>query len=270
MLDRFSHINSYRMSKSEEKSSKRKASAVDVPAEEPKPEKAEKKSKKEKKEKKEKSSSKKSTQVVAENAEPSTSTETADVEMTASETTPAEDSTTKKRKRSKETTNAEESAEKPEDDADLLEIDPDAPTPLSKAQARAARKEAKRKSKAGGDAAEDSSEGEDGAERTSKRAKKSKTEVVKPKRQHSVWIGNLAFKTNAESLKAWLEREIILLSKGKPQEPEEGDEDEEPEEGDDDEVDEETEIITRVNMPMKQGRFGVQNQGSVDAVNVGR
>ena len=239
------------MSKTEEKSSKHKEG-------EARP----KKEKKEKKEKKVKKSKVLSEDVPVESAEPAT---TADVDMTLQETPaeasiPSDDTKSKKRKRSKETTDGDEA---PTNDADLLEIDPDAPTPLSKAQARAARKESKRKSKAGDDEEADASEGDDGAERASKRAKKSKPDApVKPKRQHSVWIGNLAFKTTAESLKAWIEREIILLSKGKPQ-AEDEDEDEEPEEGDDDEVDEETEIVTRVNMPMKQGRFGTQNQGSV-------
>ncbi|KAJ9110064.1 hypothetical protein QFC19_001734 [Naganishia cerealis] len=257
------------MSKSEEKTSKRKSKDVDVVTEEPKKEKKDKKEKKEKKDKKEKKE-KKEKKITGAVEPTTTDAATEDIQMESEESKPVkdesnapEDGSIKKRKREQ----TSDDNDTKEDDENLLEIDPDAPTPLSKAQARAARKEAKRKRKDGeadGEAETDEEEtGADG-ERKSKKSKKDKDDVPKPpKRQHSVWIGNLAFKTNAESLKAWLEREIILLSKGGGPKAEAGeaDEDDEPEEGDDDEVDEETEIITRVNMPMKQGRFGVQNQG---------
>ncbi|KAJ9119156.1 hypothetical protein QFC22_003647 [Naganishia vaughanmartiniae] len=260
------------MSKSEEKSSKRKSKDVEASVTEPKKEKKEKKDKKDKKdktkEKKEKKVEKSDESVEAPVIAPTTE----DVDMETEESPvekdseAPEDSSIKKRKREDKS----DIKDTQDEDANLLEIDPDAPTPLSKAQARAARKEAKRKRKDGEadeEAASDVEEAGADGEPKPKKSKKDKDEAPKPpKRQHSVWIGNLAFKTNPESLKAWLEREIILLSKGGGPKAEAGEDaevedDDEPEEGDDDEVDEETEIVTRVNMPMKQGRFGVQNQG---------
>jgi hypothetical protein len=233
------------MSKSEEKTSKRKSKSVEDGSVT-----AEPKARKEKKDKKEKKSKK---IVKSDEAVPIAEASTEDVEMKSEDIAPATEAIP--------AVDGDAKEDEPKSDENLLEIDPDAPTPLSKAQARAARKEAKLKRKAGNTSDDD--EASDG-EPKAKRTKKDKTELPKPpKRQHSVWIGNLAFKTNPESLKAWLEREIILLSKGGGGKPAAGEEedDDEPEEGDDDEVDEETEIVTRVNMPMKQGRFGVQNQG---------
>ena len=124
----------------------------------------------------------------------------------------------------------------PEDDEDLLEIDVEAPEPLSKAEARAARKRAKkglpeapRKAKKLDEPKGDGAEEEEG-----KGEKKAYT-----KKQNSIWIGNLAFKTTAETLKAFLEKGVTEL-------------------GGDGEG-----SVTRINLPTKpgKGQFAAGNKG---------
>ena len=122
-------------------------------------------------------------------------------------------------------------------DPSLLEINVGAPEPLSKAEARAAKKRQKKglpelppkvtktdKPKR----AEDGSDGEDGEEAKAREEKKA--EEAKSIRQNSVWIGNLSFRTTAEGLKAFLENGIEEAGGNK------------------------LGSITRVNMPKKAGK----------------
>lgn len=100
-----------------------------------------------------------------------------------------------------------------DEDGDLLEIDVTAPEPLSKAEARAARKRQKKglpdlppkltkpdKPRRDGSPAEGEEDGQTGEGKE----KKEKTK----QRMNSVWIGNLSFRTTAESLKTYLEKGI--------------------------------------------------------------
>jgi hypothetical protein len=145
-----------------------------------------------------------------------------------------------------------------EEDGDLLEIDVSAPTPLSKAEARAAKKRAKRGE--GGDTAEaakdegrkkksrarvnadrlsdvedEISEGKSGKED----AERPKT--MRPERKNSIWIGNVSFRTTPETLQAFLEKGVVELGGGGG-------------------------CVTRVNLPKKPGRNGLSdNKGYVAA-----
>lgn len=105
------------------------------------------------------------------------------------------DSTTKKRRRGSDV-----------DEEGFLEVDLTLPTPLSKAEARAAKKKAKR---GGGDGAADGhQEGETGE----KAQKKADEKREKPaERKNSIWIGNLAYKTTPDRLKEWLEKGVVDL-----------------------------------------------------------
>ena len=100
------------------------------------------------------------------------------------------------------------------DDGNLLEIDIHAPGPLSKAEARAAKKRAKKglpepalKSKSSTNKVS-STLSDDGNGDDEEKNTKTKTG---PPRQNSIWIGNLAFKTTSESLQGFLEKGITGL-----------------------------------------------------------
>lgn len=129
-------------------------------------------------------------------------------------TSPPPRSEKKRRRSEREDGQDQVEAEKEGDvvnEEDLLEIDVDAPEPLSKAEARAARKRQKKGlpelppkiTKPDKPKKHDSDDEEEEGE------KKEKKEEKKPKqRMNSVWIGNLSFRTTAESLKAYLEKGI--------------------------------------------------------------
>lgn len=126
---------------------------------------------------------------------------------------------------------------------ELLEVDLTAGAPLSKAEARAAKKRAKlgqapvqkkaeyeKKAKAIDAGAEGEGEGEgeasgDGEARPRKVKEKGKEE----KGEYSVWIGNMSFRTQPDALKAWLENGIVEQG-GEP------------------------DCVTRVYLPKKAGR----------------
>lgn len=206
-----------------------------------KKDKGDKKEKKEKKEKKAKSATKTEDDITEDIPRASGSVQTMDVDPVVPETAKTEggvdaeadvdsESKPKLKKRKRKEGEGEEGD---------LEIDVDAPTPLSKAQARAEKKKAKRDKKGGkvdgGDVAEDDAAegGEAGTGApVKKKAKKEKKEDEVPKRRNSIWIGNLSFKATPQSLKAWFEGRLAL--------------------GKDVEVDENS--VTRVNLPMKEGR----------------
>jgi len=123
------------------------------------------------------------------------------------------------------------------DDPSLLAINVGAPEPLSKAEARAAKKRQKKglpelppkitktdKPKRHDDGSDD--EGDEEA----KLKQEKKAEEAKSIRQNSVWIGNLSFRTTAEGLKAFLENGLEAAGANK------------------------LGSITRVNMPKKAGK----------------
>jgi hypothetical protein len=144
---------------------------------------------------------------------------------------------------------------------DLLEINVEAPEPLSKAEARAAKKRAKlglpeetaskdeknkkkKKTRVNADRLSDvEDEGEDGeGSKGTAKAKdgkdkgKSKTKdkegkPAKPAKKNSVWIGNLSFRTTEERIKEFLEKGVQEM--GGP-------------EG----------SVTRINLPKKEGKAG--------------
>lgn len=161
---------------------------------------------------------------------------------------------------------------------DLLEINVEAPEPLSKAEARAAKKRAKlglpeetaskdeknkKKKKARVNAdrlsdVEDEDEGEDGEGSKGKgKAKDGKDKgkgknkdkegkPAKPAKKNSVWIGNLSFRTTEERIKEFMEKGVQEM--GGP-------------EG----------SVTRINLPKKEGKAGfsdsrgwVKRQADVD------
>lgn len=106
-------------------------------------------------------------------------------------------------------------------DPNLMEIDVKAPEPLSKAEARAAKKRqkkglpelpAKQSKPAKRPKAEDdeSDDGLDDEKDEVAKAAKAKTKAAEaaPKRKNSIWIGNLSFRTTPESLKAFIEQGI--------------------------------------------------------------
>lgn len=140
------------------------------------------------------------------------------------------DESGKKRKR------REEGAEiTQEDDGNLLEIDTELPTPLSKAEARKAKRSGK--APAEGEVAEGDPKVDVG-----KKDKKPKT-TAEPKRKNSVWIGNLSFRTNQENLRTFFEQGVKELG-GKAEEA--------------------ASTVTRVNMPTKPGRGSfAENKGCV-------
>lgn len=128
-----------------------------------------------------------------------------------------------------------------QDEADLLEIDMKAEAPMSKAEMRAARKRVKRgeeplppKKSAGQD-----EKPEEDSEGNVARAYKAKADQPKPqpKGEYSIWVGNLSFRTTADSLKEFIQRGLT----------DSGGEDE---------------AITRVHMPKKaaKGSFA-ENKG---------
>ncbi|TYJ53345.1 hypothetical protein B9479_006004 [Cryptococcus floricola] len=117
-------------------------------------------------------------------------------------------------------------------EGDELEIDVSAPAPLSKAEIRAARKRAKR-----GDNSEARPKLKD-YEKVSKKGDKDEKDKAaealegKGKRQNSIWIGNLAFKTTSEGLKEWFENGLSGLGgKGEGS-------------------------VTRINLPKKNNKAG--------------
>ncbi|OWZ59718.1 hypothetical protein LQV05_000677 [Cryptococcus neoformans] len=120
-----------------------------------------------------------------------------------------------------------------------LEIDVSAPAPLSKAELRAARKKAKR-----GDAIPYAPKIRDyekvpKSNVQSEEGKEGEKDVSgSGKRQNSVWIGNLAFKTTPEGLKEFLEKGVAELGgKGEGS-------------------------VTRVNLPKKSNKAGFsENKG---------
>jgi hypothetical protein len=145
---------------------------------------------------------------------------------------------------------------------DLLEINVEAPEPLSKAEARAAKKRAKlglpeetaskdeknkkkKKARVNADRLSDvEDEGEDGVGGSKGKAKakdgkekgKSKSndkegKPAKPAKKNSVWIGNLSFRTTEERIKEFLEKGVQEM--GGP-------------EG----------SVTRINLPKKEGKAG--------------
>jgi hypothetical protein len=122
-------------------------------------------------------------------------------------------------------------------DPSLLEINVGAPEPLSKAEARAAKKRQKKglpelppkiTKTDKPQRRDDGSDGEDDEEIKAREAKKA--EEAKSTRQNSVWIGNLSFRTTAEGLKAYLENGIEAAGGNK------------------------LGSVTRVNMPKKAGK----------------
>ncbi|WVO17509.1 hypothetical protein L204_105202 [Cryptococcus depauperatus] len=117
-----------------------------------------------------------------------------------------------------------------------LEIDVSAPAPLSKAEIRAARKKAKKGEAAVAPKRDYEKPLVNGQKK--KELGEDKTDVEGCKKQHSVWIGNLAFKTTEETLKDFLEKGISELG-------EKG-------EG----------CVTRVNLPKKPKKGGFsENKG---------
>ena len=122
-------------------------------------------------------------------------------------------------------------SEAEEDAEDLLEIDVDAPEPLSKAEVRAARKRAKKNLEtASKPKAEKSGQGSDVHDGLDAAEDEGKAKKVYVKKQNSIWIGNLSFKTTEASLKAFLEKGVTDLggeSEGS---------------------------VTRVNLPKKNGK----------------
>lgn len=128
----------------------------------------------------------------------------------------------------------EEATKKPSkeqvDDGTLLEVDVDLPAPLSKAEARAARKRAKKAEEAG--LPEPAS-----SEAAGKGKGKEKEKVEQVKRQNSVWIGNLSYRTTTERVKEFFVKGVAQLG---------GDED----------------SVTRIHMPTKPGHGGfADNKG---------
>lgn len=107
-----------------------------------------------------------------------------------------------------------------------LEVDLAAPEPLSKADARAARKKAKRADVVeDGIAVKGKSEREDGEAKVNGAAEVKR----KPKKRNSIWIGNLSFKTTPDLLKDFVQRGVVELGG------------------------ESEECVTRVNLPKKPG-----------------
>jgi hypothetical protein len=123
--------------------------------------------------------------------------------------------------------------------AEDYEIDLAAPEPLSKAELRAARRAAKR-----GDVAPAEGEKPKKRKRLPEFDPNEADEDEKPKggvaegagrevkKQNSVWVGNLAFKTTPQSLREWFERKLEEAGAGG--------------EG----------SVTRVNLPKKAGKGG--------------
>lgn len=141
-----------------------------------------------------------------------------------------------KRKREDSPSSLEAKIAKQAQEEGLLEVDVEAPEPLSKAQAR---KEAKRAAK------RDTAvvDGEDAGTEPPKKKKKV-DENAKPKRANSIWIGNLSFKTTPDELKAWFTKELEA-QRAKKEESGDAPASELPV----------RELVTRVNMPMKEGRM---------------
>ncbi|ORX40994.1 hypothetical protein BD324DRAFT_678396 [Kockovaella imperatae] len=131
--------------------------------------------------------------------------------------------------------------EEEENDDTLLEIDVAAPEPLSKAEARAAKKRAKKglpeaPKKAKNEDKDDHFEAGDEDEEVDQTRKKGENRAVR--KQNSIWIGNLSFKTTEESLKQFLEKGVSELGG----------------------VGEGS--VTRVNLPKKAGKGGyAENKG---------
>ncbi|EIW70118.1 hypothetical protein TREMEDRAFT_68494 [Tremella mesenterica DSM 1558] len=126
---------------------------------------------------------------------------------------------------------------------DLLEVDLTAPEPKSKAELRAARKKAKHHANGSND--------EEGAGAANDGSKKKRSKIVgegkdekhtdkeggKLKKQNSVWIGNLSFRTTLERLKEFFNKGVKELGGSE-------------------------ESVTRVNMPTKPGHGAfAQNKG---------
>ena len=101
---------------------------------------------------------------------------------------------------------------------ETYEIDINAPTPLSKAELRAAKRKAKR-----GEEVDETEKPkkrkklpefdptEADPEARAAKDKEQKERVPKPKKQNSVWIGNLAFKTTDEQLRSWIDKGVQEL-----------------------------------------------------------
>ncbi|KAK4685516.1 hypothetical protein P7C73_g4630, partial [Tremellales sp. Uapishka_1] len=82
-----------------------------------------------------------------------------------------------------------ESVSSQKDDPALIEVDVKLPTPLSKADARAARKRAK----------------------NGQQEKPVRKEPLEPKKKNSVWIGNLSFRTTSANLKQFFQKGVEEL-----------------------------------------------------------
>jgi hypothetical protein len=153
-------------------------------------------------------------------------------------------------------------------DKSLIEIDTTLPAPLSKKEAR------KHKAKGLPPPApvpastipqpsnsddEDDEGGEDGETKKAKKEKKEKKE--KKPEKFSIWIGNLAFKTSEEQLRAFL---APALKEGRKWGEKKEDGEAEPEEEGEKKDEEEEASITRVNLPKtgSGGKWGA-NKGSV-------
>lgn len=102
---------------------------------------------------------------------------------------------------------------------ETYEIDINAPTPLSKAELRAAKRKAKRGEEV--DETEkpkkrkklpeyDPTEADPDAVEA-KKQKQKEERGPKVRKQNSVWIGNLSFKTTDEQIKAWLDKGVEEL-----------------------------------------------------------
>ena len=120
----------------------------------------------------------------------------------------------KKRRRASDATKQAEHEAKikaQEDDPNLLEINVAAPEPLSKAELRAAKKRAK-KGISDPDPPQTSDtagvkKDEEDSDRPAKRARE-KVRDPEPRRQHSIWIGNLSFKCTEVALRNFFEKGI--------------------------------------------------------------
>lgn len=128
------------------------------------------------------------------------------------------------------------------DDAEMLEVDLAVGAPLSKAEARAAKKRAKlgkapvekkaeyeKKAKAIDNGDVKGAEDAEGSGEARPRKTKENTGGKEEKGEYSVWIGNMSFRTQPDALKTWLQTGLKELG------------------GEDD-------CVTRVYLPKKEGR----------------
>jgi hypothetical protein len=159
-------------------------------------------------------------------------------------TPPVEPENARKRRRGSDTVKEidhEAKIRAQENDPNLLEIDVDAPEPLSKAEIRAAKRRAKKGLPDPTPTTEPVKGEEEGDEAERRPAKRAKERDAEPKRQNSIWIGNLSFKCTEDSLRAFFEKGIE-------------------ESGGDKEG-----CVTRIKLPKKEGHGTfAQNKGYVE------